>query len=178
LSLLSRWFGGDSTTTKASPGDSETVRRIVRELDRLAPERARYVAAFAFVLARVANADLDISEDETRRMEEILVEVGRLPEEQSVLAVQIAKSQSRLFAGTEDFLVTRELERLTDREQRLAVLRALFAVASADESVSVAEEEEIRRISDQLHLEHRDYVRARAEVGQYRSVLRNLPGAR
>jgi uncharacterized tellurite resistance protein B-like protein len=48
-----------------SPAETETVRRIVDRLDHLEPERARFVAAFAYVLSRVAHADLKISEDET-----------------------------------------------------------------------------------------------------------------
>ena len=42
--------GGDA-------GDTETVRRIVRELRSLPAGEARDPAAFAFILARVANAD-------------------------------------------------------------------------------------------------------------------------
>jgi len=38
-------------------GDTKTVRKIVRKLEALPPERARYLAAFAYVLTRVANAD-------------------------------------------------------------------------------------------------------------------------
>ena len=37
-------------------GDSESVRRIATQLERLEPEAARYLAAFAYVLARVAHA--------------------------------------------------------------------------------------------------------------------------
>ncbi|HEX9668473.1 MAG TPA: hypothetical protein VGC93_03210, partial [Thermoanaerobaculia bacterium] len=70
-------------------GETDTVREIVRRLEALPPERARYVAAFAYVLARVAHADLAISEEETLRMERVLVERGHLPEAQAVLAVAI-----------------------------------------------------------------------------------------
>ena len=52
------WAGGSPAAEPA--GDTETVRAIVRELEALPPERARYVAAFAFILARVAHADLEI----------------------------------------------------------------------------------------------------------------------
>jgi len=37
--------------------DTDTVRRIVASLDRLDPAGARYIAAFAYILARVALAD-------------------------------------------------------------------------------------------------------------------------
>ena len=43
------------------PGDTETVRKIVTALESMDPDRARFVAAFAFILCRVARADLHIS---------------------------------------------------------------------------------------------------------------------
>jgi hypothetical protein len=54
LELLGFRRGG----SRAAAGDTDTVRRIVGELEALPPEDARYVAAFAFILARVAHADL------------------------------------------------------------------------------------------------------------------------
>ena len=44
------------------------------------PQQARYIAAFAYILGRVAHADLTISEDETGEMEQIVMKYGRLPE--------------------------------------------------------------------------------------------------
>ncbi|MFB3915538.1 MAG: hypothetical protein ACE14M_02335 [Terriglobales bacterium] len=49
--------------------ETDTVRKIVQKLDQIEPERARYIAAFAYILSRVATADLNISEAETREME-------------------------------------------------------------------------------------------------------------
>ena len=44
----------------ASGGDTESIRRIVAELDALPLEQRRFVAGFAYVLARAAHADLEI----------------------------------------------------------------------------------------------------------------------
>jgi uncharacterized tellurite resistance protein B-like protein len=161
---------------KETPGrDAETIRKIVGALEEMPRDRARYLAAFAYILSRVAHADLEISEEETRKMESILQEVGGLPEEQAVLVVQIAKSQALLFAGTEDFVVTRAFKEMTTPEQRRQLLDCLFAVSAADASVSTVEEEEIRRIASQLDLTHRDYVEVRSRYARYRDVLRDLP---
>jgi hypothetical protein len=59
------WLRSLLTAEERSHGDTETVRRIVRELDQLDPSRARFLAAFAYVLSRVAGADLKVSETET-----------------------------------------------------------------------------------------------------------------
>lgn len=143
------------------------------ELDRLDPAVARYLAAFAYVLGRVANADLDISRAETDKMAALLGDAGHLPAEQALLVVEIAKRQNRLFGGTEDFLVTRELREIVTEEQRARMLDCLFAVAAADDEVSVAEEDEIRKISIELGFEHAEYIQARLKYTKKRSVFKN-----
>ena len=87
--------------------ETETVRKIVQQLDNLEPARARFIAAFAYILSRVARADMNISEAETREMEHQVIRLSGLPEQQAVLVVQIAKTQATLFGGTENFLSRR-----------------------------------------------------------------------
>jgi len=155
-------------------GETETVRKIVAALDSMEPERARFVAAFAFILCRVARADLRISPSETQAMERIVVEHGGLPEEQAILVVQMAKTQSTLFGGTENFLVTREFNKIATREQKLALLDCLFALAS-DEMISTTEDNEISRICKELQLSHDDFVSVRMAYREHRAVLKKPP---
>lgn len=152
--------------------DTETVRKIVRQLDQLDPQRARYIAAFAYVLSRVARADMHISEVETREMERQVIKLSGLPEQQAILVVQIAKTQTTLFGGTENFLVTQEFAGMADHEQRLALLNCLFAVAAADKVVSSVEEREIRLIADELKLRHDEYINVRLQYRDYLAVLK------
>lgn len=168
MSIL-RWLGLKPEPT--GDDDVSTLRKITAELDSLPKERARYVAAFSYVLGRVAHADRDISPEEIREMEHIVREHGKLPTEQAILVVQMAKSQAMLFGSTENFVVTRELRDMTSREEKLTILDSLFAIASADAIVSVVESNEIRQISDELGLEHRDYVGVRS---RYRDSLAEL----
>jgi len=177
MSLLKQLFGltSSSSSLTDSQGNTETVRRIVGELEALDPKVARYLAAFAYILGRVAHADLHISAEETRAMEEIVHAQGHLPEEQAILVVQIAKSQSRLFGGTENYVVTREFARMATRAQKLALLDCLFAVSAADDQVSLAEDNEIRRIAEEFKLDHSEFIAARAAYRDYLSVLKARP---
>jgi uncharacterized tellurite resistance protein B-like protein len=167
-------FAPENHGVAAEAGDTDTVRKIVARLEALPAERARHVAAFAYTLSRVAHADLDISPEETAKMEEIVVAVGGLPEEQAVLAVQIAKSQARLFGGTENFLVTREFNEVSTLDERRRLLDCLFAVSAADDAISSAEEAQVRQIASELGFTHRDYVEARSAWSDKREVLRGL----
>lgn len=152
--------------------ETETVRKIVDALEGMEPERARYIAAFAYLLSRVAHADLNISPEESRVMERIVMDRGGLPEEQAILVVQMAKTQNRLFGGTENFLVTREFNEIASREQKTALLHCLFAVSAADQSISTREDNEIRNISKELLLSHEDFIDVRIAYRDYLSVLK------
>jgi uncharacterized tellurite resistance protein B-like protein len=153
-------------------GDTETVRKIVDALDRLEPERARYLAAFAYILSRVARADLQVSPEETRAMERIVAEQGGLPDEQAIIVVQIAKYQNLLFGATENFLVTREFNGISTREQKMALLDCLFGVAAAETLISSAEDNEIRKIARELNLEHHDFIAVRSRYRDRLAVLK------
>ena len=155
----------------ASGAETETVRKIVAALDQMDHSKARYIAAFAFILCRVADADLNISKAETQIMERLLVERGDLPEEQAILVVQMAKTQSILFGGTENFMVTREFNHLATREQKLALLDCLFAVSS-DDLISSVEEGEISKICSELQLSHDDLISVRSKYNDRRAVLK------
>lgn len=175
LDQIKRWTGGGGTEGAGGDrGDTDTVRKIVSELDSLDNERARYVASFAYILGRAANADLDISEVETRKMEELVSGLAGIGAEHAMLVVQIAKSQHKLFAGTENFLVTREFRELSSVEERLELLSCLFAVTAADDSISGVEEAQVRQVASELGLSHRQYVDARSQYSSKRDVMKGL----
>ena len=173
MSFLKRFLGIDAPDEgpEDAAAETETVRKIVDALDKLEPQRARYIAAFAYILSRVAHADLDITPEETDAMERILVERGGLPEEQAIIVVQMAKTQSLLFGGTENFLVTREFNRIADRDQKLTLMDCLFSVSAVDESIVSAEDTVIRKIASELGLSHGDFV---AVKSRYRGHLESL----
>jgi uncharacterized tellurite resistance protein B-like protein len=157
--------------------ETETVRRIAGALDRLDLERAKFIASFAYILSRVARADLSISQEEIAAMERIVMEFGELPEEQAALVVQMAKTQNILFGSTENYLVTREFNRIATHEQKLALLHCLFAVSAADENVSILEDNEVSQIADELRIEHDEFIDVRVRFRDYLAVLKNKPPA-
>ena len=169
MSLLS--FLGIGSGASRELGDTATVRRIAAELERLEPEAARYLAAFAYVLARVAHADRRIDAAETAEMQRNVQALGKLSPAEAALAVEIAKSQARLLGGTENYVVTREFRKLATPEQRLALLECLFAVAAADESISTAESAEISAIAEELGFTRPEVNAIRA---RYRDKLAEL----
>ena len=154
-------LGGGGRSRPAPAKASETIRKISAALDELEPDKARYIALFAYILGRVAHADLEITDKEVREMERIVEGLAGLPEEQAVLVVQIAKTQNTMFGSAENFTLTQEFNNVATKPQKLALLNCLFAVSSSDESITTVEDNEIRQIATELRLDHQDFIAAR-----------------
>jgi tellurite resistance protein len=130
--------------------ETETVRKIVAQLEALPIEQRRFVAGFAYVLGRAAHADLVFGPEELAAIERAVLALGGLSEAQAVLVVEIARSQAELYGATEDYLVTREFARVSSLEERERLLRAAFAVGAADQSITSVESAELNEIGKEL----------------------------
>ena len=126
------------------------------------------------MLARVANADFDMSPEETAYMEKSLVEGSRISEAQAVLVVESAKQQARLFGSTEDFLVTREFRAISTPEERLRLLRGCFLAAAADNTITSDESATLNQIANELEIEAADLSALRSEFGDRLSVVQAM----
>jgi hypothetical protein len=78
-----------------------------------------------------------------------------------MVVVQLAKTSNLLFGGSANFLVAREFAKLATYDEKLALMRCLFAVAATDDAISLTEEGEIHRIANELRIEQKDLVALR-----------------
>ena len=184
--MFHRFFGSndkDETTVVERPappppsdgaGDTATVRRIVAKLEAMPPEKARFLAAAAYTLARAANADLDISDDETAAIERELQGHESIDEATAVLVTEMAKLQAKTVGGTEDFVVTREFKAVSDHDQRLVVVRACFAVMAANGSISAEETATVNEIAAELDIDQAELNAIRAEFHEQLSSVQQI----
>jgi uncharacterized tellurite resistance protein B-like protein len=168
LDTIRTWLGIGSAP--ADQPDHSPLRDLVDTLEHLEPQRARHLARFAYLLGRVAHADQHVSPAETRAMEALLVLEGALSAEQAIVVVGLAKSSNLLFGGTADFQVAQEFAVEATYDQRLALMRCLFGLASADATISVAEESEIHRIASLFKILPHDLMALRVSHSTF------LPG--
>jgi uncharacterized tellurite resistance protein B-like protein len=166
LKSIRAWLGVD----RPDEPEFAPLRETLEALDHLEPDRARFLAAFAYLLGRVADADQHVSTEETRTMERLVREQGALTQDQAMLVVQLAKTSNLLFGGSANFLVARQFAELATYEQKLALMRCLFAVSATDDAISMPEEGEIHRIANELRIEQQDLVALRV------AHRRHLPG--
>lgn len=172
MSLLAR-FLGIGARDDVEDGETETVRRIASELDRLPPRQARKLAALSFVLARVAHADLAIEDEELSEMRSLLCEVGELSSAEAGVVVELAQAQARHHGGTENYVVTRELRRITERTERIGIVDCLFAVAASDGSISSAESDEVVAIAQELGFTRGEAIAMRSGWREKLSILKS-----
>jgi uncharacterized tellurite resistance protein B-like protein len=173
MRFLRRLFG--DTATPDESRETETVRRISAELDALPRRDAQLLAAFAYVLTRVALADRIISEEEAREMERVVQEFGGLPPERAELVMRLATLQASEKGGTENYLVTRQFRELATREERIGLVRCLFAVAAADHEISELENQQIFQAAAELGVTREEVVAIRQAYRNHLAVLRDLP---
>jgi uncharacterized tellurite resistance protein B-like protein len=170
-----RRAGGEAPVLDlANKAETETVRRIVARLEALPPAEARYLASFAYVMSRAAEADLDISDEESRLIEQFTAEYGGVDPAQALLVTEMAKFQARLQGGTEDYVVTREFRSISTLDQRIALLRCCFAIGAVDGTITAEEAAVINQIARELDLEPDVVNTVRAEFHDQLSSVRAL----
>ena len=169
-----KWLGLAGPASEAVHDDG--LAEIEKALSGMEPARARFIACFAYILTRGARADHMVSEEELRSMERFVSERGGISPGDAQLVVHIARAHSKKSGGTDDFLVTREFNAIATRDQKLQLLDCLFAVSSSDASIVTAEDNEIRRVANELKLEHADYINVRSNHLHSLEVLRNKTG--
>jgi hypothetical protein len=184
--VLRRLLHPDAEPIQLEPGqpaaplpspETESIRRISGELEALPLEQRRFVAGFAYVLARAAHADLDVSAAEVSDMEQEMITVAHLTEPQAALVVEMARHMNELYGPTDDYIVTRDWAETATREQREDLLRAAFAVASRD-AISAEEVAELNEIGKELLFRPDEVDAVRYEFRDQLAAIQAMRAAR
>jgi uncharacterized tellurite resistance protein B-like protein len=172
MSLLSRLLG---RSDDALPDEPASIRAIAARLEGLPPKRARFLSAFAYVLARVARADRTVDSLEVAAMERGIAALSGLGDAEACMVVELALAQSGELGGTDNYLVTREFRKLSQRDDRLRLMRCLFAIAAADGSIGAAEAQEIQGVGEELGFMRTEVNGLRFEWRDKLAELQKLP---
>jgi len=154
----------------------EALDPITLALDALDPDRARFFAAFAYVLARVAGADLKMDASESDSMAETLAQLTGISTDDAGLVAEIACSRMDDFEATHNYLVTREFGRLSDTAEKIQLLECLYAVAAADGVITGDETNEVASIAEEIGLSRADATALRSRFRDKLAEFQKLKG--
>jgi uncharacterized tellurite resistance protein B-like protein len=153
--------------------DTQALDALEKALVDIPAEDARRVAAFAYLLSRVAHADHDVSDAERQAMARLLEDRAHLTAGQAAVVIGIATSKIVHVRGTEDYLVSREVAGRATVEEKRALIDGLYAVCAADGLISTIEDNDVRRVASEIDLEHGDVVDIRAKYRGSLAVLKS-----
>jgi uncharacterized tellurite resistance protein B-like protein len=174
---LFRFLGLGAAMT-AADREPESLRDLVTRLSALEPEDARFVAAFAYLLARVAGADLETGGTERETIARRLASAAGLEPERADLLAEAAIAAAGSHGASDDHLVARAFRGMASPEECVLLVRCLYAVAAADESITTLEDNEIFEIATEIGLARTEVVALRAEWREHLAVLKALPRER
>jgi uncharacterized tellurite resistance protein B-like protein len=176
VSRILRFLGFDATDD--SPGGSPALASIEARLGALEPDRARFFACFAYLLARVADADLEVEDRERAAMADVLARHAGLSEHDAAMVAELALMQAEELGSSAHYEVARRFRDISQPAERLQLVECLFAVAGADETVSLAEGNEVMQIGDELGIDRRDMLAIRSRHRDRLAEFRKLRGER
>ncbi|MCU7843364.1 MAG: TerB family tellurite resistance protein [Candidatus Thiodiazotropha sp. (ex Monitilora ramsayi)] len=120
--------------------------------------------AVAALLLEIAESDFSRSTDEKQVILDIVRADFSLSAEQAELLFSLAESEHA--ESTDYFQFTRLINQHYSAEEKVGLIEALWRVAFADQVLHHYEEHVIRRLSDLLHVSHRDFIAAKHRAMQ------------
>jgi uncharacterized tellurite resistance protein B-like protein len=122
----------------------------------------RQELALASLLVEMARADFDECADEQGRIIHLLAEHFELS--QAEAEALLNRAQTALNDSVCLFDFTRALHESLDAEQKVEVIRLLWEVALADNTLNKYEDYLVRKVADLLYVSHKDVIRLKHEV--------------
>jgi len=130
----------------------------------LPKEALRKYSLAGALMAKVAQTDRTVTDDELAVMVEALEKRWQVARETAVFVAEVAIAQ---ISATQDmYRMQREFATLTTEEERERFVEALFLVAGADGQVSFDETEEIRLLATGLNLAHTQFIAAKLAAAE------------
>jgi len=146
----------------------ELSSRLQMKLEKILPNYPEKelikVTCLSGLLARVAFIDLEVHEGEVEAMKKAISDWTQLKESEIEVIVKIALEEIKELSGIQNHKYCHPLNDLLNNEEKLDILKMLFAIAAGDDTVSEEEGEEIRLICKGLLLEHPHFVAAKSTV--------------
>ncbi len=118
--------------------------------------------ACAALLIETALADKVFNEEEMISMKQTLYKVYKVDEQD--IEELINESKKKVSESTSLYEYTRLINDLCNYEDKIRLISNLWSIAFADQHLDKYEEYLIRKISDLLHVSHKDFIQQKLLV--------------
>ena len=118
--------------------------------------------ACAALLIETALADKVFNDEELASMKQTLKIIYKVEEKD--IDELIDESKKKVSESTSLYEYTRLINDLCDYEEKLRLINNLWSIAFADQQLDKYEEYLIRKISDLLHVSHKDFIQQKLLV--------------
>ena len=174
MSLLKLLGWADAEPDADAPEAARPQRlaaTIQSHLTALDPKRAEFVAAFAGLLVRVAYVDRSVSEAERAVLAPLLAANAGLPASEAETVVEIVTHAATTLGGISYASLTRAFNAIANAEEKTRLIDCLYAVATAEGSISLVEDEEVRAVARALLLSQQQFIAVRSRYAEQLEVI-------
>lgn len=139
------------------------VKSMLESADQQPAERSHNLQlAAAALLVEVSAADFERHPDERRAVFDALTKVFELDE--ATVESLIEDADHLVHTATSLFEFTRVLNDHCSHQEKLYLLEQCWRVAFADGHLDKYEDHRIRRLSELLHIPHREFIQTKLKV--------------
>lgn len=125
-------------------------------------EMADLPLSVAVLLVEVANADMNVSDDELSKIGQMLEKGFALTSSEAKELV--AKAVKLQLDSVSMQTYTRVLSEKLSYQDRVRFVRAMWLVAFTDQELDPYEDHVIRKIADLLYLKHSDFIQTKLQA--------------
>ncbi|QDG37902.1 TerB family tellurite resistance protein [Alteromonas mediterranea] len=118
--------------------------------------------ATAALLSEIVNADNQVTETEREEYEKQLRKHVNVDDDAMTLLLK--RGQETADDAVDLVHFTQVLNKHCNADERVRVVKSLWSIAYADESLAPLEESTIRQIADLLYVPHSQYIKTKLEV--------------
>ena len=121
----------------------------------LPDEEVYHICLLGTLLASVAQVDEIIDAVEEQALKKVLQEHFSFPEQELGILFDVIVEQAR--HGFDFHEVMTETNQVITYNERVMLIDCFFSIAAADGKISLAESEQIRKITKAMHIPHQDF---------------------
>ena len=118
--------------------------------------------ATAALLSEIVSADNQVTETEREEYEKQLRKHVNVDDD--AMALLLKRGQETADDAIDLVHFTQVLNKHCDADERVRVVKSLWSIAYADESLAPLEESTIRQIADLLYVPHSQYIKTKLDV--------------